>query len=60
MAEAAEEAGAAEEEEEAQDDNFSHATVSKCWATLDFFLYRSCLWYPFLINRKVKRVSFLR
>lgn len=50
MAEAAEEAGAAEEEEEAQDDNFSHATVTKCWATLDFFLYRSCLWYPFLIN----------
>lgn len=37
VAEAVEEAGAAAEEEEAQDDNFSHATVSKFWVTLDSF-----------------------
>lgn len=49
-----------EEEEEAQDDNFSLCNSYQVLSNLSYFLYRSCLWYPFLINWNVKRcLSFV-
>lgn len=49
-----------EEEEEAQDDNFSLCNSYQVLSSLSYFLYRSCLWYPFLINWNVKRcLSFV-
>lgn len=53
--EAVAEAEVVEEEEEAQDDNFSSYSGKflgnyHILGNLRFILYRSCLWYPFLIN----------
>lgn len=51
MAEDVGEAGAVEEEEGARDDNFSPHNCYRIVGNFGFFfLYRSCLWYPFLIN----------
>lgn len=50
MEEAAAEAEVVEEEEEAHDDNFSSCNSYQILGNFGYFLYRSCLWCPFLIN----------
>lgn len=58
--EAVAEAEVVEEEEEAQDDKFSSRNSYQILGNFSYFLYRSCLWYPFLINWNVKRcLSFV-
>lgn len=58
--EAVAEAEVVGEEEEAQDDNFPSCNSYQILGNFGYFLYRSCLWYPFLINWNVKRcLSFV-